>query len=218
MPKAHVPSDTLTLDVRTHAGTSSARAVRRAGQIPGVLYGHGEPTPVAIATKALEELLTKGNKSHILDATVGGEHDSVMLRDVQRHPVTHRPVHVDFQRVTKGEAITAAVAIVITGTSEAVKDGAILDIVTRSIDVKGAADKIPDSIELDVTNLGVHSHVSAGDLALPTGFTLLTPADTVIISIEAPRTAAQAEETTAPAAVPAPEAAAAEAPANPTGS
>lgn len=200
MAKAHAPIDSLTIDVRTHTGTTSARAVRRGGQIPGVLYGHGEPTAIAIGAKALEELLTLGGKSHILDATIGGKHDSVLLRDVQRDPVNHRPIHADFQRVTKGESITASVAIAIVGNSAAVKDGAILDIVSRAIDVKGAADKIPESISIDISDLGIHSHVSAGELQLPAGFTLITPADQVIISIEAPRTAAQAEETTAPVA------------------
>jgi large subunit ribosomal protein L25 len=211
MPKAHAPTDTLALDIRTHAGTTAARAVRRAGKVPGVLYGHGLPTSIAIGAKALEELLTTGGKSHILDATIGGKHDSVLLRDVQRHPVSHRPIHADFQRVTKGEAITASVGIVVTGSSPAVRDGAILDIVTRSIDVKGAADRIPESISVDVSELVIHSHVTAGDLALPAGFTLITPADQIIISVEAPRTAAQAEETTA--VIPAtPEVAVAEAP------
>jgi large subunit ribosomal protein L25 len=200
MAKAHAPTDTLTIDVRTHAGTTSARAVRRAGQIPGVLYGHGEPTPIAIGAKAFEELLTTGGKSHILDATIGGKHDSVLLRDVQRHPVTHRPIHADFQRVSKGEAITASVAIALVGNSAAVKDGAVLDIVTRAIDVKGAADKIPESISIDISDLAVHTHISAGDLRLPAGFTLITPAETVIISIEASRTAAEAEEMVATAA------------------
>jgi large subunit ribosomal protein L25 len=209
MAKAHAPSDSLTIDVRTHTGTTSARAVRRAGNIPGVLYGHGEPTPISIRAKALEELLTLGGKSHILDATIGGKHDSVLLRDVQRDPVNHRPIHADFQRVTKGEAITATVAIAVVGSSAAVKDGAILAIVTRTIDVKGAADKIPESVSIDISELAVHSHVTAGELKLPGGFTLITPSDQVIISIEAPRTAAQAEETTAPAA-PAAEPAAAE--------
>ncbi len=211
MAKPHVVTNTVTLDVRAQAGTSAARAVRRAGQIPGVLYGHGTPTSIAIDAKALEELLTWGGKSHILDASIDGQHDSVLLRDVQRDPISHRPIHADFQRVSKGEAITASVAISVIGTSAAVKDGAILDIVTRTIDLKGAADRIPDSIEVDVTELGVHSHVSAGDLKLPAGFTLITPADSVIISIEAPRTAAQAEETTA--TVPVPEPAAEPAPA-----
>jgi large subunit ribosomal protein L25 len=121
MTKTHAPTTTLTLDVRPRAGTTSARAVRRAGQIPGVLYGHGAPTPVAVGAKALEELLTHGGKSNILDATVGGAHDSVLLRDVQRDPVTHRPIHADFQRVTKGEAITATVAVLVTGTSAATR-------------------------------------------------------------------------------------------------
>ncbi len=200
MAKAHAPTDSLTFAVRTHTGTTSARAVRRAGHIPGVLYGHGQPTAISIGAKALEELLTLGGKSHILDATIDGKHDSVLLRDVQRDPVNHRPIHADFQRVSKGEAITATVAIAVVGNSAAIKDGAILDIVTRTIDIKGAAEQIPESISIDISDIAVHSHVSAGDLTLPAGFTLITPADQVIISIEAPRTAAQAEETTAVAA------------------
>ncbi len=204
MAKDHVLTTTLTIDVRTTSGTTAARAVRRAGKIPGVLYGHGAPTAIAIGAKALEELLLTGAKSHILDANVAGKHDSVLLRDVQRDPVNHRPIHADFQRVTKGEAITAAVPIVLIGTSSAVKDGAVLDTVTRSIDVKGPADKIPENITVDITDMVVHSHVNAGELPLPAGFTLITPADTVIISIETPRTAAEAEETTAVSSVEAP--------------
>ncbi|MGD0471766.1 MAG: 50S ribosomal protein L25 [Candidatus Velthaea sp.] len=211
MAKAQTSTDSLTIAVRTHPGTTSARAVRRAGQIPAVLYGHGEPTAISIGAKALEELLTHGGKSRILDAVIDGKHDSVLLREVQRDPVSHRPIHVDFQRVTQGEEISATVAIAVTGNSAAVRDGAILDIVTRSIDVKGAAGKIPESITVDTSELTIHSHITAGELPLPEGFTLLTPADQVIVSVEAPRTGA-AEET-AVAAEPAAEAPAAEAPA-----
>jgi large subunit ribosomal protein L25 len=210
MPKAHAPTDSLTIDVRTHSGTTSARAVRRAGQIPAVLYGHGAPTPIAIGSKTLEELLTRGGKSRILDAVIGGKHDSVLLREVQRHPVTHRPIHVDFQRVTQTEAITATVTIAVVGTSPAIRDGAILDIVTRSVDVKGAAGKIPENITIDVSELIIHSHVSAGDLVLPAGFTLITPADQVIVSVEAPRTGAAEETVAAAEAAAEPEAAAEE--------
>lgn len=195
---AHI--DTLTIEKRDHAGTTSANAVRRAGKIPGVLYGHGDPTPIAIGAKALEELLMGASKTHVLDATIDGKHDSVLLRSVQRDPVSHRPIHADFQRVTKGEAVTASLAIIAVGTSQAIKDGAVMDLVTRAIDVKGPADKMPDNLQLDVSALAVHTHVSAGDLKLPAGFTLITPADTVIVSIEASRTAAQAEAS-APAPV-----------------
>ena len=200
MAKTTTHADTLTIEKRDRAGTTSANAVRRSGKIPGVLYGHGTPTPISIGAKALEELLIGPSKSHVLDATIDGKHDSVLLRGVQRDPVTHRPIHADFQRVTKGEAVTASLAIHIVGVSQAIKDGAVMDQVTRAIDVKGPADKLPDNLDLDVSALGVHTHVSAGDLTLPTGFTLVTPADTVIVSIEASRTAAQAEAS-APAPV-----------------
>jgi large subunit ribosomal protein L25 len=201
----------LTIEHRDHTGTSSARAVRHAGKIPGVLYGHGAPNPIAIEAKALEGLLLSGGKSHIVDATIDGVHDSVLLREVQRDPITHRPIHADFQRVTKGEAITASVSIVTTGTPVGVKDeGGVLDFVTRSIDVKGPADKIPESIEIDVAPLNVGEHISASQVPLPAGFTLLTPSDSVILSVEGSRTAQEAEEA-APAVEPVPVAAAPEA-------
>jgi large subunit ribosomal protein L25 len=199
MAKSTERAGTLTIEKREHAGTTSAQAVRKQGKIPGVLYGHGEPMPISIEIKALESLLAYG-KSHVLDATVGGKHDSVLLRAVQRHPVTHKPIHVDFQRVTKGEAVSATLPVVTSGISPAVKDGAVMDLVTRAIDVRGPADKIPENITIDVSTMGVHTHVSAGDVKLPAGFTLLTPADTVLLSIEASRTAQQAEATPAEAA------------------
>lgn len=207
MAKPHAPTNTLTIDIRTQTGTTAARAVRRAGKIPGVLYGHGAPTPIEIGGKAFEELLTLGGKSHILDATIGGKHDSVLLREVARDPVSHRPIHADFQRVSLGEEISATIAIVVTGTSQAVKDGAVLDIVTRSIDVKGPADKIPDQLTVDIGEMPVHSHLSAAELVLPPGFTLVTSPDTVIVSIEASRTAADVDDV-------APAVAAADAPAS----
>jgi large subunit ribosomal protein L25 len=192
MAKSTAATDTLTIEKRDRAGTTAAQAVRREGKIPGVLYGHGEPTPIAIEAKALEGLLTRG-RSHVLDATIGGKHDSVLLRSVQRDPVSHRPIHVDFQRVVKGEAVTATLPVITVGTSPAVKEGAVMDLVTRAIDVRGPADKIPENITIDVSEMGVHTHVSAGDIKLPAGFTLVTPSDTVLISIEASRTAQQAE-------------------------
>jgi large subunit ribosomal protein L25 len=198
MAKAHPTTTTLTIDLRTESGTTSARAVRRAGNMPGVLYGHGDPTPISIAGKAFEELLTTGGKSHVLDATIGGKPDSVLLRDVQRDPVNHRPIHADFQRVNKNEEITTSVPIVLVGESLAVKnDGAMLDTVTREAELKGPAGKIPDQLTIDVSKLTLHTKVTAGDLVIPAGFTLLTPAETVMVTIEPSKTAVLAEEAAA---------------------
>jgi large subunit ribosomal protein L25 len=200
MAKAKHTADTLTIEARTGTGSTSASAVRNAGKVPGVLYGHGTPTPIAIDARALEDLLTSPAKSHVLDATIDGKHDSVLLRDVQRDPIHHRPIHADFQRVSKTEAVHASVPVHTVGTSQAVRDGAVMDLVTRQLDIKGPAGSIPDHLEVDVANLAVHQHVSAGDVKLPKGFTLVTPAETVIISMEAPRTGSAVVEE-APVAV-----------------
>jgi large subunit ribosomal protein L25 len=201
MPKktAHAPA--LTIEKRTTAGTTSAKAARRAGKIPGVLYGHGEPTPIAIDGKTFAALRHDGGHS-VVDAVVDGRPDSLVLRSIQRDPIDHHAIHVDLQRVHKGEAISASLAIVLTGTPRAVRESTgVLDIVTRAIEVRGPADRMPDNVTVDVSDLGVHHHISAGDLALPAGFTLLTPADTVIASVEQSRVAQLAEESAPTAAV-----------------
>jgi large subunit ribosomal protein L25 len=208
MAKTKDLSDTLTIEARTGTGTSSAHALRKLGKVPGVLYGHGTPTPITIDGRALETLLTSAAKSHVLDATIDGKHDSVLLRSVQRDPISHHPIHADFQRVSKTESVYATVPVHTAGVSPAVRDGAVMDLVTRQVEIKGPAGSIPEHIVVDVSAMGVHTHVSAHDLKLPAGFTLVTPADTVIISIETSR-AAVAEAT------PIADAAAAAAPAAP---
>lgn len=205
MAKSQGRIETVTIEKRSATGSTKVNHVRKTGKVPGVLYGHGEPTPIAIAAKALDDLIHSGGRSHVVDASVDGKHDSVLLRNVQRDPITRRPLHVDFQRVSKGEAVNASIAIVTLGVSRGVKDsGAVMDVVTRQIEVKGPADKIPEQITIDVSEMDVNEHVSASDVALPAGFTLITPPDTVLVSIEASRTAQQAEaaDTAAAAAAP----------------
>lgn len=200
---------TLVLHKRGDTGTTNANATRRSGQIPGVLYGHGGSEAVSVDARALADLVAGGGASHIVDADIDGTHDSVLLREVQRDPITRRAIHADFQRVSKGEAIYAAISIVTVGVSIGVKDaGAVMDVVTHAVEVKGPADKIPDNFEVDVSHLNVGEHVSAADLKLPAGFTLVTPHDTVIVSVEQSRTARDAEEAAPAAPEPAADAAA----------
>jgi large subunit ribosomal protein L25 len=204
MPKKHTLS-TLTLETRGTAGTTSAHALRRTGKIPAVVYGHGAPTAVTVEAKQLAELLLSGNRSHVVEATVAGQPDSVLIRHIQADPLTRKPLAVDFQRVSQGEAVSASVTVTTVGTAAGVREGAVLDIVTHALDVKGPAQSIPDHLEIDVTGMGAHTHVSAGEVKLPDGFTLLTAPDTVVISVEITR-AAVAEgpgEETAEAAAPA---------------
>jgi len=187
MSKQHTISK-LTLEPRTRVGTTSAHALRRAGKIPGVVYGHGQPTPISVDAKQLTDLIHSGQKSRIVDAMIGDASDSVLLRRVEADPITRKPLSVDFQRVTRDEAISSSVTIVTTGTPRGVRDeGGVMDVITHALEIKGPAQSIPDNLTIDVSELGVHEHVTAGEIALPKGFTLITPAETVVVSVEVTR-------------------------------
>src|ERR1700722_4806612 len=191
----------VTIHTRAEIGTTGAKKARREGRIPGALYGHGDAQAIAVDAKTLNELLTSGGQSHIVEATIGGKKESVLLREVQRDPITHRPIAADFQRVSSTEAITASVHIVTVGVAPGVKEGGgVMDIVTHMLEVKGPAGSLPEHFELDVTSLNVNDHITAGDVKLPAGFTLITPAETVVVAVEGSRTAT---DDAAPPAAPA---------------
>ena len=179
---------TLTIHSRPATGTTGAKAARREGRVPGVLYGHGNPTSIAVDARDLADLLTTGGQSHIVDATIDGHHDSVLLRDVQRHPISHRPIAVDFQRVSQTEEVYATVPIVTVGVAPGVKDGGgVLDTVTHALEIKGPAGKLPEEFTVDVSSLNVGDHIAAHQVSLPAGFTLITGSETIVVSVELTR-------------------------------
>lgn len=193
MPKHHTVAS-LTLEPRPGVGTTSSQRLRKTGKIPGVVYGHGQATPVAVDAKQLADLLLSGNKSKIVDATIGDKHDSVLLRRVEAHPISRRPLSVDFQRVSRDEAITSNVTIVTTGTAVGVREnGGVMDVISHTLEIKGPAQYIPDNLSVDVSALDVHQHILAGQVTLPKDFTLITPPETVVVSVEITRALASEE-------------------------
>jgi large subunit ribosomal protein L25 len=200
----------VTIHQRAEIGTTGAKKARREGRIPGALYGHGGSEAIAVDARTLNDLLSTGGQSHIVDATIGGKKESVLLREVQRDPITHRPIAADFQRVSSTEEIYASIGIVTVGVPPGVKDqNGVMDMVTHALEVKGPAGNLPEHFEIDVSALSVNDHITAGDVKLPSGFTLITPADTVVVAVEGGRTASEeaALTTAAPAAAPEPAAA-----------
>jgi large subunit ribosomal protein L25 len=195
----------VTIHQRAETGTTGAKKARREGRIPGSIYGHGGSEAIAVDAKTLNDLLSSSGQSHIVDATIGGKKESVLLREVQRDPITHRPIAADFQRVSSTEAINASVHIVTVGVAPGVKDqGGVMDIVTHALEIKGPAGKLPEHFEIDVSALSVNDHITAGDVKLPAGFMLITPADTVVVAVEGSRTASDDAALTAAAAAAAP--------------
>jgi large subunit ribosomal protein L25 len=159
-----------------------------------------------IEAKQLSDLILSGEKSKIVEASIGGVKDSVLLRRVEAHPISRKALSVDFQRVAQGEAISASVNIVTVGVPIGVSEGGgVMDVITHSLEIKGPAQSIPDSLTVDVSGLDVHQHITAGQIQLPESFTLLTPPETVVVSVEITRalasdTAPEAGAAPAPAA------------------
>jgi large subunit ribosomal protein L25 len=199
-------TDSLNAVTRDGIGTTASKHLREEGKTPAVLFGHGAPPlPLALDAKAFLELMKHGGgKNHLLNLTIDGKPgETALVREVQRDPVTRRIVHVDLQRVGASEQVSASLPIVTVGVAAAVQSkSAVMDIVVHALQVRGPANAIPESIEIDVSRLEVHHHVTAGDVTLPAGLALDVDPLTTLISIE-PLRAAEAEpvaEAVAPAA------------------
>jgi large subunit ribosomal protein L25 len=189
----------LSVEKREKPGTTGSNALRRQGKIPAVVYGHGsKPEAIAIDAHAFGELLHHGARQKIVTLKGQGTNETAVVRSLQYHPVNHRILHADFQRVSANESIVATLAVVTAGIAPGVKDsGGVMDVVTHQLEVQGPASQIPEHLEVDVTKLALHEHITAADVQLPNGFTMVTPADTIVVAVEASRTERQLEEAAA---------------------
>jgi large subunit ribosomal protein L25 len=191
---------TLPVERRARVGTTSAAALRRAGKIPGVVYGHGtEPLHISFEAKVFDDLMHHGGRTGLLTLTLDGrKSDTALVRDVARNPVTRKVVHVDLQRVSEHEDVRATIPLVTVGTPRGVRDfGGVMDVIVHEIEVEGPVDELPDHLEIDVAELGIHQHASAADVKLPPGFKLLEEPDMIVVSVESSKTAQHLEEAAA---------------------
>ncbi len=193
----------LTIERREGAGSTKARALRHIGKVPGVLYGHGSSETIAVDRRALDELLHHGGRTGLVQLQLGGKRfDTALVREVQIDPVSRRPIHVDLQRVTANETVHTTVPIVTVGTPDGVRNfGGVMDVIVHELEIEGPANKLPDHLDVDVTDLGIHEHITAGEVKLPSGFKLLTPADAIVVTVEPSKTARALEEAEAGAPV-----------------
>jgi large subunit ribosomal protein L25 len=190
---------TTKLDVhaREAAHSRETRRLRRAGQVPGVLYGGGEgPVAFAVNERTLRHALAA--RGAVLELTVdGGASTPAVLKETQRHPVRGDLMHVDLLRVDLNVAIQAMVTVELVGSDEApgVVEGGILDHVTREVNVEALPNDIPESIQVDVSKLEMNGTLSLGDVTAPAGITLLDdPETTILASITPPSVAPEADE------------------------
>jgi large subunit ribosomal protein L25 len=204
-------SDNLNLSAtkRDRAGKGSARAARRSGLIPAVIYGGKiAPETININANTFTKMMSQpGIMSNVINLEVEGKSTNVLARDIQFHPVNDRPLHIDFLRITASSTVTAMVPVnfINEDTSPGLKGGGVLNVVRHEIEMNCSAINIPESLTVDLagTDIGDSIHISAialPDDAQPTitdrDFTIATiAAPTVEVETSDDETAEQEEET-----------------------
>jgi large subunit ribosomal protein L25 len=186
------------LDVcrRESSGSREARRVRRAGRVPGILYGGGEE-PLSFDVDARELRLALAGVGAVLDLSVDGAKPTpVMLKEAQRHPVRGETVHVDLLRVRLDKPIHTVVVLELTGADEApgVREGGVLEQITRELNVEALPTAIPEAILHDVSAMQIGETVMLAAVTPPPGVALLDPLEeTVLATLSPPRLQTEAE-------------------------
>jgi large subunit ribosomal protein L25 len=204
---------TLPAEARERAGKGASRELRRQGRVPAVIYGgKEEPTAIHIEAKELVRQLGSGHfMNSIVMIDVGGKKVRTLPKDVALHPVTDRPLHVDFLRLAKDAKIQVAVPVhfINEDDSPGLKKGGVLNVVRHELELVCESDKIPDDIKLDVAGLDIGDSIHISHVTLPEGsVSAITDRDFTIATVVAPsamkRTdVEEAEEAAAAGAAPA---------------
>jgi len=182
---------------REVVGKGGARKARAAGQIPGVIYGHGE-TPIAVSIDGRE--FSTAMRAHkggnaIVNLKVDNGEFTALVRDAQIDPLSRAILHLDFQHISLTETIEVEVLVHAVGLALGVKDsGGILEVITRQLEVRCLPTAIPASIDVDVTALNIGESLHVSDIKVE-GFTILTDPGTTVLTVVAPTV----EEVAAPA-------------------
>jgi large subunit ribosomal protein L25 len=189
----------LAAEPREGVGKGSSRSLRRAGRVPGVIYGEKAPQEmISLEARELRRALQSARFfSTLCNLQVNGEAVRVLPREVQLHPVTDEPLHVDFVRVGRGATITVTVPVVFAheDISRGIKRGGVLNIVRRELELLCPADSIPGEIVVDLRDADIGDSLHISQVALPEGVRpAITDRDFTIATISAPTVIREEEE------------------------
>src|ERR1700751_1981296 len=209
----------LKATARPSAGKGAARAERRAGKVPGVIYGNNQPPlPISVNDRELRQRILAGRfLTTVYDIELDGKKHRVIPRDFHLDPVRDFPIHVDFLRLGEGATIRVSVPlhVVRSEASPGIKRGGTVNIVTHTVELECSVDNIPQYLEADVGALEIGYSLHLSDIKLPTGVKELSRADATLVTTVPPSVYAEEQKAAAAAAAGAPAAGAAPAAAAP---
>jgi len=182
----------IEVERREGTGKNANRRLRAAGRVPGIVYGMDRPAvPIQVPPRAIEDVL-KGDtgRNTILNLSLRGEdaRRSVMIREIQRDPVSESMLHLDFVRVDLAKKLEVSVPVELVGTAVGVKnEGGVMDFIHRQVRIVCLPGDIPDHLRVDVSGLQINQHVSMKDLQVPQGVEVLDDPEAIVAVVAAPR-------------------------------
>lgn len=190
----------LNAQTRHNTGKGPARALRRTGRIPAVLYGSDIDTQkLSVSIQELERMFNDPKFSRgLINLAVqdgGSKQRTVMIKEFQRDPVKEHYLHIDFHEIKMDEKLSTMVPVTTSGTSKGVDEGGILQIIRRELEVYCLPANIPEQIEIDITNLDVGDSVHVSEIQLEEGIEIPYEVDFTILTVVSPKMEAPEEET-----------------------
>ncbi len=189
----------ITLDVETGrpVGSRPSKRLRAAGKVPGVVYGHGsEPLPVAVAWKPLRQALTtEAGLNALINLMIDGKRQLSIVKELQRHPIHQTVNHVDFLLISRDEAITVDVPVLLTGEAEAVtREDGMVDHVLFDLAITAKPADIPNELTVDISEMVLGDTLRVGDLRLPAGVATEVDPEEAIAIAQITRATIEADE------------------------
>ncbi len=192
---------TLDAEPRTLTTKGDVKLMRQNGRVPGIAYGDkGGPVTLSVDEKSIQAILKQpGGRNALVTLKIGGASHPVLIKEIQRHPITRALWHLDFQRISLKDKIETKVPVHVKGEAPGVKvGGGVLEHLVREIRVRCLPTEIPTSIDVDISGLQLNQGIRAKELKLPEGVEVLMDAEGVVVHVLMVHVV---EETPAPGAV-----------------
>lgn len=179
----------LEAQKREASGKGAARGMRRAGNLPGVLYGrNNEVIPIQIDTRGFRDFLQNYGENAFINLEIADHGiENVMVKEIQRDPVSNQLLHTDLLRISMDEPITSAVPITLIGSAPGIQEGGILEFPHRQMTLHCLPTLLPEEIEVDINELEIDDRISVVDVSLPEGIEILDDPNTRIVAVVPPR-------------------------------
>ncbi len=179
----------LEAQKREASGKGAARGMRRAGNLPGVLYGRkNEVIPIQINARGFRDFLQNYGENAFINLEIADHGtENVMVKEIQRDPVSNQLLHTDLLRISMDEPITSAVPITLIGAAPGIQEGGILEFPHRQLTLYCLPTLLPDEIEVDISELEIDDRLSVEDISLPEGIEIIDDPNTRIVAVVPPR-------------------------------